>query len=265
MQTQNAERQWATRTVGPVTVVAYAGAAAFVIAAAWFWLAVKGVTVALVPQLGPGAGAEQAMRAYYRWMVTTLPQERYYSSIAIAGFLCLAATATAVRDLLGRDRATAGIGALTTGAGSLLWITGNVLVLGGHRAIGLMATHTNPIETTSSIAFTVDTIGEAFSLAAFVLIGVGMLSFATGGRQEHRAWAGYTVVVALVMLVTAGSYAIGDDSFSDLMLFIAGVAVLPLWLIGTSLASGIPAGTAEVPGARPLARSASYGDSDDNS
>jgi hypothetical protein len=27
---------------------------------------------------------------YYRWLVTTLPQERFYTAIAIAGFLCLA-------------------------------------------------------------------------------------------------------------------------------------------------------------------------------
>jgi hypothetical protein len=41
------------------------------------------------------------MRIYYRWLVKTLPQERYCTSIAIAGFLCLAATAVFLRNLLG--------------------------------------------------------------------------------------------------------------------------------------------------------------------
>jgi hypothetical protein len=99
-----------------------------------------------------------------------------------------------------------------------------------------MATHANPIETTNSIAFTIDAIADAFALAAFALIGAGMLAFAVaaaGERPGHRAWAGYTVVIALVMLVTAGSYAAGNGGLSDLMLLAGGVVLLPLWLIWT--------------------------------
>jgi hypothetical protein len=119
-------------------------------------------------------------------------------------------------------------------AGSLLWIAGSVLALGGHRAVGLMATHANPIQTTNSIAFTVDTIAAAFALAAFALIGAGMLGLAAAApRPAHRAWARGTIVVALAVLVTAGSYAAGDDGFTDLMLLIGSAALLPLWLIWT--------------------------------
>ena len=171
------------------------------------------------------------MHIYYQWQVTTLPQERYYTSIAIAGFGCLAVAALFLRDRLGPDRALTRIGAFAIGAGALLWITGSVLELGGHRAVGLMATHANPIQTTNSIAFSIDTIAAAFALAAFALIGAGMLAFAAAARRPgHRAWVSYTALVALVMLVTAGSYAAGNDSLSDLMLFAGGV-VLPAWLI----------------------------------
>jgi hypothetical protein len=38
------------------------------------------------------------------------------------------------------------------------------------------------------------------------------------------------------VLVTAGSYAAGNDSFTDLMLLIGGAALLPLWLIWTGRA-----------------------------
>jgi hypothetical protein len=241
METQTAERVQAGNTAGPATVVAYAGAAAFVIAGVWFWLAAKGVSVARAPRVGAGEPSQQAMRIYYRWLVTTLPQERYYTAIAIAAFLCLAASAFLVRDLLGRDRAPARIAAGLTGAGSLLWIAGSVLELGGHRAVGLMATHANPIQTTNSIAFTIDTIAAAFALAAFALIGAGMLGFAAAARRPaHRAWASITVVVALVALVTAASYAAGNGGFSDLMLLIGGAVLLPLWLIwtGRALAEG---------------------------
>lgn len=47
-----------------------------------------------------------------------------------------------------------------------------------------------------------------------------------------------TVVLALVILVTAGSYGAGNDNLSDLLLFAAGVAVLPAWLIWTGRVSG---------------------------
>jgi hypothetical protein len=36
------------------------------------------------------------------------------------------------------------------------------------------------------------------------------------------------------MLVIAGSYGAGNDNLSDLMLFAAGLAVPPAWLIWTS-------------------------------
>jgi len=246
METQMLEQAQARRTTGMGGVVAYAGAAAFAIAAAWFWLAIKRVTVAAPPRAGRSVPVERGMRIYYHWQVTTLPQERFYTSIAIAGFLCLAAAAVIVRDLLGRDRALARIGALTIGAGALLWITGSVAQLGGHRAVGLMATHSNPIQTTNSIAFTIDLIAAAFALAAFALISAGMLALAAAAAREHpgqRAWAGYTALVALTLLVLAWSYAAGNGSLTTLMLIAEGLALLPLWLIWTSHIGGIGHGS----------------------
>jgi hypothetical protein len=261
MQTQTAERSPAKDTAGALRIVGCLGAAAFVIAAAWFGLATRGVTVARAPEAGPDATPLQVMRGYYRWQVTTLPQERLYTSIAIAGFLCLAVAAVYLRDLLGRDRAPSGIGALLVGAGAVAWISGAVLELGGHRAVGLMATHANPIQATNSIAFTIDTIGDAFALAAFVLIGAGMLAFAGAALQQrpgHRAWAGYTIVIALAMLVTAGAYAAGVGGLSDLMLFADGVVLVPLWLIWTGRAGGFqPERASARPGAVARARASS--------
>jgi hypothetical protein len=217
-------------------VVASVGAAAFVIAAAWYTLATRGVTVASAPQFGPGVPVDQREHIYYRWLVTTLPQERLYTSIAIVGFLCLAGTAAFARDRLGRDSIVARIGAFLVAAGALTWVAGSVFQLGGHRAVGLMATHGNPIQTTNSIAFTIDMIGQAFGLAAFALVSAGMLAFAQAAahpRPQHRAWVGYTVLIAALLLVTAGSYAAGNGDLTDLMLLVGGVALLPAWLIWT--------------------------------
>jgi hypothetical protein len=135
-----------------------------------------------------------------------------------------------------RGRALTTAGALLVGAGAATWATGSILELGGHRAVGLMATHTNPIQTTNSIAFTIDTVVAAFAFAAFAFIGLGMLAVAAVAAREHsghRTWAGYTVVIALTLLVLAWSYATANSDLSDLLLFAVGVAPLPLWLIWT--------------------------------
>jgi hypothetical protein len=238
METQTIERVKAKGAAGPAGIAAYLGAAALVIAAAWYGLAVKDVTVAPAPQAPPGATPQAWLHIYYRWLVTTLPQERLYTSIAIAGFLCLAVVAASVRDLLGRDHALTRAAAFALWSGAGLWITGSVIQLGGHRAVGLMATHTNPIQTTNSIAFTVDMIGQAFALAAFALIGAGMLAFAwaaAGHPSRRRAWAGYTALVSLLMFLAAWSYAAGNGSLTDLILFAGGLLALPAWLIWTAL------------------------------
>ena len=75
--------------------------------------------------------------------------------------------------------------------------------------------------------------------AAFAMIGAAMPAFAAAvQRSWRRAWVSGTVVLALVILVTAGSYGAGNDNLSDLLLFAAGVAVLPAWLIWTGRVSG---------------------------
>jgi len=241
MDTQTVEQVRVTHTRFSPAVAAYGGAVAFVLAAAWFWLADQGVTVARPPATQTGASSQQAMRSYYHWLVTTLPQERYYTAIAIAGFACLAVAAIFTGTSPGRSRSRlpATIGGTLIGTGSLLWIVGSVVELGGHRAVGLMATHANPIETTNSIAFTIDTIGEAFSLAAFALIGAGMLALAgASNRSARRGWLACTVVTAVASLVTAVAYGTGNDDFSDLMLFIGGIVILPAWLIWTGRVGG---------------------------
>lgn len=239
MATQTVQPVRATHRTSTAAVLAYAGAAAFFIAAAWFWLATKGVTVAAAPQSRRGETAAQGLHSYYRGWASSQVQERWYTVIAIAGFLCLAAVAFAVRDGLGHGRALARIGALAIGAGALTWIAGSLVQVGGHRAVGLMAGHSNPITAVNSIAFTIDLIVATFAVAAFALAGAGLLAFAVtaqrtaGHRDATAAWAGYTIVVALLLLVTAGAYAADNSDLANLLLFADGVAALPAWLVWT--------------------------------
>jgi hypothetical protein len=226
---------------GVPRLITYTGAAAFAVAAVWFWLVAKGVTVAAAPQAGPGVTQQQALRIHYRWLATTLPQERLYTSIAMAAFGCLTAATLFLPVLMDRGPALTRTGALTVGGGALLWAAGNVLELGGHHAVGLMATHANPIQTTNAIAFTIDTASDAFDLAAFALIGAGMIAFAAAAANSgHRAWAGGTAIIAATMLVTAAAYTTGNGTFEDVMLLVSGVGVLPAWLIWTGRIRWLP-------------------------
>lgn len=234
----------ATQTISPVaaqaqsrpaSIVAYLGAAAFFVATVWYGLATNGVTVASEPAPGRGVPIERALHLHYNWLVTTLTQERLYIGLAIAGFLCLAGTALLARDLIGRDRPLARAGAYGVGAGAAAWVTGSIVQLGGHQTIGLMATHTNPIQTTNSISFTIDLVVQAFLLAAFAFLCAGMLAFTRAAIQAgQRGWAGLTLVAAVTSLAIAWSYAAGQGNVTDYLLLAGGVVVLPAWLVWTS-------------------------------
>lgn len=111
-----------------------------------------------------------------------------------------------------------------------------VFQLGAHRAVGLMAGHSNPIQTTNSIAFIAQAVGDAFALAAFTVTGAGLLvtaRLAARTGEQSRIWTGYTVIIAVVMLVIAASNAAGPGGLNDALLLADGAVLLPGWLAWT--------------------------------
>ncbi|HEY5985109.1 MAG TPA: hypothetical protein VIV12_01820, partial [Streptosporangiaceae bacterium] len=196
MQTQTTERVRTQIRATPAGAVAYVGAAALAIAAVGNTLVSKAITVAPAPPITPKTPLLAGTHAFFRWLLTTYPQERLYTVAAIIGFGCVAATAIFARDMFGRDHTLPRVGAAVVTFGAALWVTGAILQLGGHHAIGLMTTHANPIMAVASISFAIDMIAEAFALAAFAFMGAGLLAYvraAALGHPQHRAWAGYTV------------------------------------------------------------------------
>jgi hypothetical protein len=125
------------------------------------------------------------LRRFVDWQVSTFTQERLDIAIAIVAFLALIGLGFALREYLGGD------GALTAGAsvavalGSSLWIVGNVMELGGHRALELFARTGNDLGPFDAIQFTVAEIDDWFELTGFALIGVGILAFAAAGRSRY--------------------------------------------------------------------------------
>jgi hypothetical protein len=217
-------------------IAGWVGAVAFAVSGVWFGAIAWHVSVAEPP--APAAG----LVAYYTWLATTLQQERLDTALAIVGFASVIVLARLIAAHDGNDRSRAGTALLTLG--SALWIVGNILQLGGHRAVGLMATHANPIQTTNSLAFTIDTIDDAFEMAAFAVLAVGALILA--GRVASTAWRRATVGLGLILAVVAVAYITGPDGFVDGGLVLGGVIAMPVWLVWTGRTLDGPAGTVRV-------------------
>lgn len=243
-------RSWETSTA-----VAYVGAAAFGAASLWYALAVQGVTVAREPQFTGDESPARRYRIFYGWVVSTLPQERWYVSLAIVGFVSLAAVGLLTIRATGPDARLSRTSALALALGSSLWIVGNLVQLGGHRAVGLMATHGNPLPTVGSIFFTIEMIDDAFETAAFATIGLALLLLSRTCRQASEpAWSRYSAALGGVCLTLAFAYVRDEGDVVNLLLVTVGTALLPLWLIWTGARlRGAP--TATGPAAVPAAPS----------
>jgi hypothetical protein len=249
MEATIVERRRSRRAPGAAGLIAYLGAAAFALAAGWYGLAMEGVTVARQPVFGANESLAHKLDWFYRWFVSTLPQERVYTSLAILAFLCLAAVGILAARSMRPATPLAGVAAMVLALGASLWIVGSVVQLGGHRAVGAMATHANPLPTVNSISFTIDIIDDAFETAAFAIIGVAMLGLASVGiRTGVRAWGRYTAAIGAISLVVAGAYIVDNGDVVDVLLLALGVVILPVWLVWTGTLYGTaadePSGTA---------------------
>jgi len=221
---------------GVANMTAYVGAAAFLLAAAWYALVLAEVVVAAEPQPQPGQSREEWLRTYFSWFSSTLPDERVYGGAAIVAFLCLLMTAAFLRDRREPDRALAKLGAQAVGAGAIIWIVGNVASLGGHHAVGLMTNRGDSLETVRLIAWLVDDVDDAFELVGLAGVGIGFAAFAwpsTRPAARQVAWSRFTGLVGVVLLATAAAYAARVFDLVDLLLVVGGALLLPAWLVWT--------------------------------
>lgn len=207
------------------------------IAAAWYALIARRVTVADPPVFAEREPFDRMLRRFVDWQVSTFTQERLDIAIAIVAFLALIGLGFALREYLGGD------GALTAGAsvavalGSSLWIVGNVMELGGHRALELFARTGNDLGPFDAIQFTVAEIDDWFELTGFALIGVGILAFAAvglNGDVAPRSWASYSILVGALFIPLSAAYVANNGDLVDLLLFAGGIVIAPVWGIWTA-------------------------------
>ncbi len=213
--------------------IAYAGAAVFLVAAAWYALVVTAVTVDAEPTFSPGQPFSERLEIFYDWFGTTVGQEVFYGSISTFAVLCLGATALFVGRRLAAEGPVAALGAQGIVAGVVLWAVGSVMQLGGHAAVARMAAGETSLEVVHSVKVTIDTVNDAFQLAAVLLLGAGLLGFAALGLRRGSEWLGWarcTLAVGLVILALAGAYAARAYDVVDLLLVVGGVVALPVWV-----------------------------------
>jgi hypothetical protein len=219
-----------TRPIG-LALGSVAGAALFV-AGVWNALLQEHVTTSAPPSPQAGATPEESMHAYYTWYAGIVGQQRAVTIVAMVGVTGLLLVADALRrrttDIVGRAACTAIV------AGGLVWLVGSVIAIGGHRAVGLMATHGNPLEGVNSIAFTVDMTVDAFSTAALVLLGLAMVAIGIAPVRPLRPrWALLSIGAGLVSFVVAFGYVNGVDAITSYVLGALAALLLPAWMVWT--------------------------------
>jgi peptidoglycan/LPS O-acetylase OafA/YrhL len=223
--------------------LAWTAAISVFVGAAWYGLAEEHITVDDPPAYDPEFSPVVNLQLYYDWFESTLVQERFYTAIAILGFACLVGVGLALRERFSRNEPRASVGMLGMTIGALLWILGNVLQLGAHRAIGKMAESGNALEPVNSIAFTFDTVDDWFELFAFAFLGIGVLSFTWEARRNsvRMSWMFLSLVLGVVLVALAIAYRSENGDLVDALLFLGGLVLLPAWLVWTAEAMLRPA------------------------
>jgi hypothetical protein len=205
--------------------IAPVAAALLVVSAMWYALILEQITVPAAPR-DTGSTAD-AVRAWYVWQSIVQRQQWVVSVVAVLGLAGVAVTVARRAGERPSARHRSAVIAAASGAGA--WAAGTLLQIGGQRAVGLMATHSNPIETVNAIAFTVDTATAVFEAAALAALGAGLLALATATAPGAPRLAGIVTGVLVVLLGVA--YAVDNGDVTNVCTVVVGGLVLPGWLL----------------------------------
>jgi hypothetical protein len=120
----------------------------------------------------------------------------------------------------------------------VLWIVGNLVQLGGHRAVELMARGGNDLDPVNAISFTIDRVDDWFELIGLGLIGLGAFTFGAGAIRTGvlpRAWGYFTLALGALVVVISLAHAFESGDLVDLLLLITGIVLVPAWGVWTAV------------------------------
>ena len=219
-------------------VFAWILAIAFFVASVWYFLLSQQISVADEPIFARDVPFNRVLEGFYDWYITTLMQERLNILINFVGFLALIGVVLALRELFGRDRSFGILAAASATLGAVLWIVGNLVQLGGHRAVELMARGGNDLDPVNAISFTIDRVDDWFELIGLGLIGLGAFTFGAGAIRTGvlpRAWGYFTLALGAFVVVISLAYAFESGDLVDLLLLITGIVLVPAWGVWTAV------------------------------
>lgn len=219
-------------------VFAWVFAVAFFVGSGWYFLLSQQISVADEPTFARDVPFDQFLEDFYNWYVTTLMQERLTIVVNVVGFLALIGVVLALREVFGRGSSIGILGAAAVTLGSVLWIVGNVVQVGGHRAVELMARGGNDLDPVNAISFTIDRIDDWFELLGFGLIGLGAFAFGLGAIRTGvlpNAWGYCTVALSALLVVVSFAYAFDSGDLVDLLLLVTGILLAPAWGVWLAL------------------------------
>jgi len=216
------------------TRLARSVAALLALGAAWYALILAHVTV-------PAPPSGDSLPSWYQWQAVVQRQQWVVTALAIAGIVGFAA----VVDRLGAGRWPR----RAVLAGAALWTVGDLLQIGGHHAVDLMAAHGNPIDTVNAIAFTVDTITAVFECVALLAVGGGLVGLGLDRAASPR-WRAVTCATGVAVAVLGVGYGVDNGTVTDVLTVVVGLLVLPGWLLfscrSVGFADVVAAGRVEV-------------------
>jgi hypothetical protein len=205
-----------------VSAVVYS--ACLTVAAAWYALQATHLTVADPPELpAERAGGIAVFLDYFR---STVPQQCGALALAIAGFAAFFTLTDRAASLV-EQRWPARMCRL----GSALFITAQLVQLGGYRYLYEASANGRDPETDLVTLQLVDAIDDALELGAFALLAAGMLGLGASSqaRRSARAWSRASTVTGLLYLALAGAMAVAAWTVVDALLIVGGVAAAPIW------------------------------------
>jgi hypothetical protein len=209
-------------------------AGALVVAGVWNALLQANVTMSAPPDPTSGATLEGRLHAYYAWYAASVGQQRGLSLVAMVGVSGLLLLAHALQRRHDSDQVLSRVGAIALATGALLWLGGALVDVGTHRAVGLMATHGNDLQAVNAIAFTSDLTVQAFSTAAFLLMGLGMVAIGVAPvRGATRRWAVLSMVSGVAAIAVAAGYVKDSDFVMEYVLGALAAVLVPLWALWT--------------------------------
>lgn len=206
------------RRPAPVAVI---GAAASVFAAVWSALVGFEIVVPAAPE-GSGADLAADLRAYWVWYAGTVPARQATSFLLLIALVALALVAANLAVTRVSSMAAGGVV-----AGAVFWAIAACVRLGTDRAIALLATHDNPIDPTTSIAFASSWIATGFEMFGSLLVGGGLIAHAAGtaGRRPLAIATGLGLVVLSICLY------LPVEELQVWMQLVAGAVLVPWWLL----------------------------------